>query len=273
MSRDIDDISNIVLKPRRVQILKLLLSQGTMRISDLRKALNAPASSVYYDVEILRANGLIIRDGPYVKITSKGGRMIIEKIEGLVSSNQETEDSVKKTEEITNVLLMRPLTINMYRLGPNTLLIYSMVIIVLGLITAFTQNYELLLLVFVEGMNVMPIGITIISILAYMGIALFIYKYLLGSEIVDLKLLSGILTSLIPLSLYPTIMALLTLWLPPYPLSIIDALLKALLPLVSLVILATVLSISSGKPMEYSLLFETLLLLIPSVIIYIVLFK
>ncbi|GAB6947501.1 hypothetical protein JCM16161A_16310 [Vulcanisaeta sp. JCM 16161] len=272
MSRDIDDISNIVLKPRRIQILRLLLSQGTMRISDLRRALNAPASSIYYDVEILRANGLIIRDGPYVKITSKG-RTIIEKIEGLVSSDQETEDSSNRTEELTNILLMRPLTINMYRLGPNALLIYSMVIIVLGLVTAFIQNYELLLLVFVEGVNAMPIGITIISILAYMGIALFIYKYLLGSEIVDIKLLSGILTSLIPLSLYPTIMTLLTPWLPPYPLSIIDALLKALLPLISLIMLATVLSMSSGKPMEYSLLFETLLLLIPSVIIYIILFK
>lgn len=167
MSRDIDDISNIVLKPRRIQILRLLLNQGTMRISDLRKVLNAPpVSSIYYDVEILRANGLVIRDGPYVKITSKG-RMIIEKIEGgLVSSDQETEDSGKRTEELTNILLMRPLTINMYRLGPNTLLIYSMVIIILGLITAFIQNYELLLLVFVEGMNVMPIGITIISLLA-----------------------------------------------------------------------------------------------------------
>ncbi|GAB6943563.1 ArsR family transcriptional regulator [Vulcanisaeta sp. JCM 14467] len=272
MSRDFDDISSIVLKPRRLQILRLLLSQGTMRISDLRKALNAPVSSIYYDVEILRANGLIIRDGPYVKITSKG-RMIIERIDGLMGSGERTEDLGKRTEELTNILLMRPLTINMYRLGPNTLLIYSMVIIVLGLITAFFQNYELLLLVFVEGVNVMPVGITIISLLAYMGVALLIYRYLLGSEIVDARLLSGILTSLIPLSLYPTIMALLTPWLPPYPLSIVDALLKALLPLVSLVILATVLSMSSGKPMEYSLLFETLLLLIPSVIIYIILFK
>ncbi|MFP3160337.1 MAG: ArsR family transcriptional regulator, partial [Vulcanisaeta sp.] len=60
---------------------------------------------------------------------------------------------------------------------------------------------------------------------------------------------------------------------PPLPLSIIDALLKALLPLASLIILATVLSMLSGKPMEYSLLFETLLLLIPSVIIYIAIFR
>ncbi|WP_243665795.1 ArsR family transcriptional regulator [Vulcanisaeta sp. JCM 16159] len=78
MSRDVDDVSNIVLKPRRLQILRLLLNRGTMRISDLRRELNAPQSSIYYDVEILRANGLIIRDGPYVKITSKG-RMLIEK--------------------------------------------------------------------------------------------------------------------------------------------------------------------------------------------------
>ncbi|WP_243665794.1 hypothetical protein [Vulcanisaeta sp. JCM 16159] len=167
---------------------------------------------------------------------------------------------------------MRPLIINMYRLGPNALLIYSMVIIVLGLVTAFIQNYELLLLIFAEGMNSMPVGVTIISVLAYLGIALFIYRYLLSSEIIDLKLLSGILTSLIPISLYPTIMALITPWLPPYPLSIIDALLKAFLPLISLVILSTVLSMSSGKPMEYSLLFGTLFLLIPSVLIYIVLF-
>ncbi len=56
MSRDIDDISNIILKPRRIQILRLLLNQGTMRISDLRKVLNAPpVSSIYYDVEILRS--------------------------------------------------------------------------------------------------------------------------------------------------------------------------------------------------------------------------
>ncbi|MFP3279826.1 MAG: ArsR family transcriptional regulator, partial [Vulcanisaeta sp.] len=79
--------------------------------------------------------------------------------------------------------------------------------------------------------------------------------------------------SLIPTSIYPTIMALITPWIPPLPLSIIDALLKALLPLASLIILATVLSMLSGKPMEYSLLFETLLLLIPSVIIYIAIFR
>ncbi|ADY01871.1 MAG: ArsR family transcriptional regulator [Vulcanisaeta sp.] len=272
MSRDIDDIDNIVLKPRRIQILKLLIGQGTMRISDLRKVLNAPTSSIYYDIEILRANGFVIRDGPYVKITSKG-RTLIERIDELLSPNSDIKNPSAKTEELTDILLMRPLTINMYRLGPNALFIYSMVIIVLGLVTAFTQNYELLLLVFVESMYSMPIDVTIISILAYLGISLFIYRYLLGGEIVDLKLLSGVLTSLIPISLYPTIMALITPWVPPYPLSIIDALLKALLPLISLIMLATVLSMISGKPMEYSLLFETLFLLIPSVLIYIVLFK
>ncbi|MGC9152666.1 MAG: ArsR family transcriptional regulator [Vulcanisaeta sp.] len=272
MSRDFDDFSNILLRPRRVQILRILMEQGTMRISDLRKILNIPASSVYYDIEILRANGLIIRDGPYVKITSKG-RMLMEKVDGLLSAGQGEERVGTRTEELTDILLMRPLTMNMYRLGANVLLLYSIVIITLGLVISFLQSYELFLLVFVEGSYLMPIGITVMSILAYIGIALFIYRYLLGSEIIDIKLLSGILTSLIPTMLYPTIITVITPWIPPFPLSIIDALLKALLPLVSLIILATVLSISSGKPMEYSLLFETILLLIPSVIIYILLFK
>ncbi len=270
MSRDFDDFSNILLRPRRVQILRLLISQGTMKISDIRKLLNAPASSLYYDVEILKANGLIIRDGPYVKITSKG-RTLIERADGILA--QGSREPSTKSEELTNILLMRPLTINMYRLGPNALLIYSTIMIVLGLVVAFMQGYELLLLIFVESNYLVPIGITTISILAYLGIALFIYRYLLGSEIVDLKLLSGILTSLIPMSLYPTIMTLITPWVPPLPLSIIDALLKSLLPLASLIVLATVLSIASGKPMEYSLLFETIFLLIPSVIIYIALFR
>ncbi|MGC9180626.1 MAG: ArsR family transcriptional regulator, partial [Vulcanisaeta sp.] len=109
MSRDIDDIDNIVLKPRRIQILKLLISQGTMRISDLRKALNAPASSIYYDIEMLRVNGFVIRDGPYVKITSKG-RTLIERVDELLSPNSDIKNPSAKTEELTDILLMRPLT-------------------------------------------------------------------------------------------------------------------------------------------------------------------
>ncbi|MFB6470658.1 MAG: ArsR family transcriptional regulator [Vulcanisaeta sp. AZ3] len=269
MSDDLDGISYILMRPRRIRILKLLVEQGTMKISDIRRALNAPASSIYYDIEVLRVNGLVIRDGSYVKVTNKG-RILIERINGVVNPSQ---GGSSKTMELTDTLLLRPMVINMYRLGPTLLLFYSMVIIVLGLVISFMQNYELLLLVFVEGVPMIPTDITIISMLTYLGIALFIYKYLLGSEIIDLRLLSGIFVSLIPVMLYPTIIALITPWVPPLLLSIIDALLKALLPLGGLIILATVLSMASGKPTEYSLLYETLLLLIPSVIIYMVLFK
>jgi len=61
MGREFDDFSNILMRPRRVRILRLLIEQGTMKISDIRRILNAPASSVYYDIEILRANGLVIK--------------------------------------------------------------------------------------------------------------------------------------------------------------------------------------------------------------------
>lgn len=271
MGSNFDDLSYILMRPRRVQILRLLVEQGTMKVSDIRKALNAPASSIYYDIEVLRANGLVIKDGPYVRITNRG-RVIVERIDGILSPAQEG-GGASKAEEFTDIVLLRPIVVNMYRLGPSLLLFYSVSILILGLLMAFMQNYELVLLVFVAGLSSMPVGITILSILAYLGAALFIYKYLLGSEIVDLRLLSGIFASLIPLSLYPTIMALITPWTPPLPLSIIDALLRALLPLGSLVILATVLSMLSGRPMEYSLLYETLLLLIPSVLIYIALFR
>ena len=270
MGREFDDFSNILMRPRRVQILRLLIEQGTMKISDIRRILNAPASSVYYDIEILRANGLVIKDGSYVKITSKG-RELVERLDGILGSMQESRRS--RTEELADILLMRPIVISIYRLGPAMVFLYSVIIIVLGLVMAFMQGYELMLLVFVEGISFMPVSITVISVLAYVGIALFIYKYLLGNEIIDLRLLSGVFASLIPTSIYPTIMALITPWVPPLPLSIIDPLLKALLPLASLIILATVLSMLSGKPMEYSLLFETLLLLIPSVIIYIAIFR
>ena len=272
MSEDFDDFSIILTKPRRMQILRLLMEQGTMRISDIKKILNAPASSVYYDVEVLRANGLVIKDGPYVKITTRG-RELMEKLGGVLGNSQWGTNSTSRISKVVDALLMRPIIINMYRLGPNTLFLYSIIIVTLGLVMAFAQGYELVLLVFMEGLNFMPISITVASILTYIGVALFIHKYLLGSGIVDQRVLSGVVASLIPISIYPTIMALITPWTPPLPLSIIDSLLKALLPLASMIILATVLSISSGKPMEYPLLFETLLLLIPSLIIYIVLIK
>ncbi|WP_069806488.1 MarR family winged helix-turn-helix transcriptional regulator [Vulcanisaeta thermophila] len=271
MNRDIgrDDIDESLLRPRRLKILQVLMEMGTLKISDLRKLLNIPTSSLYYDIEILRVNGMVVRDGPYVRITNKG-RSIMEKLKSTASTNEELGET--RIERVANIVLLRPLVMNLLRLGPGTLLIYSILLITFGLAVSLITGYKLILLLYVQGEPALTQGISAISLLTYIGVALLIYRYALGGIIVDLRLVSGVLASLIPLMLYPSIMAIISPVLPPLPLSIIDPVLRVLLMLSSLFILATVLSVLTGKPVEYPLLYETLLLLIPTLIIYLLLF-
>jgi len=243
--------------------MRLLLERGVISISELRSILKSSTSSLYYDIEILRINGLVMKLDGSLRITERG-RAVMERMSALFHEGRRGGELWGK---LAAALLLKPLVVYMLRLGPNTLLLYSVLIIIMGASIALMRNYGMVLLLYLQSL---PTYTVTLSLLAYMGISLAIHKYALKGSYVDSRVMGAITASLIPTTLYPGL-TLLTELLSPLMQYVINLALELIMTILSLIILATAMALTTGKPIEYVFLIETLTLLLPSGVSYIIL--
>jgi len=262
----IDELIQIygsIMKPRRVQILKILMEKGQADINELKNILNIPLSSIYYDIEVLKNNGLIIKESTRVIITEKGRQII----DTLLRLNSQTHIH-KKLELTINLLLLRPLIMPLVQLDSKILALFTLIITALSLTLSQILNLRLILITYVTSLTI-PHVVTYISLPAYIGLLLCIYRLCGGVFISNVRLLTLLTSSLIPILTYPSIFGIVTQMLSLELSSVILLeVVKILLAVLSIVYSATVISVSTGKPIELIFMLETLLILVPGIVMY-----
>lgn len=262
----IDELIQIygsVMKPRRAQILKILMEKGQADINELKNILNIPLSSIYYDIEVLKNNGLIIKESTKVVITEKGRQVI----DALLKLNSQTHIH-KKLELTINLLLLRPLIMPLVQLDSKVLALFTLVITALSLTLSQILNLKLILITYVTNLTT-PHIVTYISLPVYVGLLLCIYRLCGGVFIGNVRLLTLLTSSLIPILTYPSIFGIVTQMLSLELSSVILLeVVKILLAVLSIVYSATVISVSTGKPIELIFMLETLLILVPGIVMH-----
>ncbi len=256
----------VILKPRRLRILRILRERDFMKISELRDILGIPISTLYYDLEILRANGLIEKNDNYVRITERGKELIDELKEA-------AEESIRDGlgDKLTNILMLRPFVMPLLNLPLGESLIFSMAITILGLYLALTSNLRMIYLTFAYSPSPHAVLISVIaSVSSYFITSLLIYKFALKGRL-GLGFLRSTFLALIPVALYPSLSRLLYALnaIAPMAYTLLDASLKALMPLITAMILSNAFSVMTGRTGEHTLVLTMSFIAAPSYALYI----
>ena len=264
--RDVDDIGDLAIvlsRQRRLEIMRILMERGSMDVAELRRALGVPLSTLYYDIEVLRANGLVMKVDGAVALTSRG-RALMERLMQMLGPQQPGRPV--RLGQLADIVMLRPLVVYLARVDPLILAVHAVTIILAGSLMAMLRGFDMSILLFFKGLNA-PYTIAA-SVLAYVGISIAVFKGLSGGEPVDVGLVSMILTSMTPPMLYPSIDYALGLLRSVEAAHYISVALWALLPAISIIMLATYYSIRSGRPIEITALALTLSILLPSTLTY-----
>jgi len=259
-----EDLVNLISMPRRILLLTLL-EDGPKDIQEIaRRAPHIPLSIVVYDLEQLRARGIVTKRNNRYLITDKGVELLGRIPKGL----EDAWRGLSVFNRVLNVISLRPVWTYIYYINPLILLSMSTPVVLLSLIMAWLTNIKLLLIFPYMGMAV-PWYISPISIVIY-GALDYAISYRLKPMVIHLREISNIMVSLIPIAISLSIVSLLYYFMVHLTEQILIPIyvISYLAPVLSLVMLSTLTALDTGVLFEHIAIIYLAVLYVPSSILY-----
>lgn len=255
---------SIISTPRRILLLTLL-EDGPRDLQELIKlAPHIPTSMVIYDLEQMRARGIVVKKNDKYLITDKGIKILRE----VPSEFRNTWRGLSIFHRLLNALSLRSAWVYVYYINPSILLALSSPLLLLSLIMAYISRVKLVILFPYAG-PVIPWYISPVSFIIY-GSLSYVVSYKLKPIIIPLKEVSNIIISLTPVAISLSLASLVYYFMvhvteqiivPVYVISYIA-------PVLSLMMLSTLTALDTGVPFEHVAIIYLSILYIPSSIIY-----
>lgn len=261
-----EDSLIVMMAPRRLTILTIL-EDGPKTLQEISAKLqNIPLSILMYDLEQLRARGLVLKRGSRYFITDRGSRLLSEVSREYLNG----QFGLSALGKIINILSLRSVWTYMYYISPWTLIALSLPMLAISLTLSWLSNVKLILLIPYSGISI-PWFITPISVIAYAALYCTL-SYRLKPMLMHLKEAASILTSLVPVDVSLMLMSTLyyftrqvtgQLLIPFY-------IIGYLAPVVSITMLATWTALDTGVNFEHMAAIYLLTIYMPSSIIYLI---
>ena len=262
-----EDLASLVLTPRRISLLTLL-EDGPKSVQEITKLIpHIPLSIIVYDLEQMRARGIVVkRNGKYF-ITDKGSELLSK----IPSEFNDTLRGLSTFYKVINVISLRSAWVYLYYINPLVLLAISTPLVLLSVLISWITNVKLAVLFPYVG-SILPWYITLISLLIYVVMD-YVISYRLKPIITHLRELANVMVSLVPISVSVSLMSLLYYFIPHVTEQIVIPfyVISYLAPIMSLTILATLTALDTGIPFEHMAIIYLAILYVPSSIVYLIL--
>jgi len=259
-----EDLASLVSTPRRISLLALL-EDGPKSVQEITRLVpHMPLSIIVYDLEQMRARGIVVkRNGKYF-ITDKGSELL----RNIPSEFNDMLRGLSTFYKMLNVISLRSAWVYLYYINPLILLAISTPLVLLGVLMSWIANVKLVLLFPYAG-SALPWYVSVISLAIYIMVD-YIVSYRLKPMITHLRELANVMVSLVPISVSVSLMSLLYYFTTHVTEQVLVPfyIISYLAPIMSLTILATLTALDTGVPFEHTAITYLAILYIPSSIVY-----
>ncbi|WP_291766124.1 hypothetical protein [Caldivirga sp. UBA161] len=259
-----EDLASLVSTPRRISLLALL-EDGPKSVQEITRLVpHMPLSIIVYDLEQMRARGIVVkRNGKYF-ITDKGSELLSK----VPSEFNNMLRGLSTFYKVLNLISLRSAWVYLYYINPLILLAISTPLVLLSVLMSWITSVKLILLFPYVG-PMLPWYVTLISLLIYVMMD-YVISYRLKPIIIHLRELANVMVSLVPISVSVSLISLLYYFTAHVTEQVLIPfyIISYLTPIMSLTILATLTALDTGVPFEHAAIIYLAILYIPSSIVY-----